>query len=309
MITFLSSPKDFVGSVAVIQRSAILSWLSIQPDVEVSIYGEGEGVAEACLEMGVSHVPDVPCSNSGVPYFNSIVKHAQIYARHDTQCYLNCDIMMTKAVINAVKVVEFSRYLIIGQRIDLAENINLDVASGKWKDKLQGFVDQGNATMHPPSGMDYFIFPKGLWKNLPLVVIGRVGYDDALVAFCLRNKIPLINGTLEIPVFHQFHDYGHVAGGEKELASCVDAQENIRLHRVYYSRSNSADAPWLIVDGALIPNLIQKDWLRRIELKLRFDLKYEFLSKIIRLLWRIGKAIRIIRPRYFTAKDVIESSS
>ena len=308
MITFLSSPKAFTGNVRKIQLNAIRSWLAVHPDAEVIIYGDSERAVDACREVGVHNVPDIPCSPSGVPYFNSIVDHARIHARHDIQCYLNCDILMTEAVLKAIKPLEFPRYLVIGQRIDLSEGVDLDVTTANWKDELRKLAEQGKANMHAPSGMDYFIFPRGLWEGLPLLVIGRGGYDGALVAFCLRNKIPLINATLAILALHQFHDYGHMPGGEKEVFYCADARNNWRLHNVYYSISNSDDAPWLIVNGALLPNSIQKDWLRRIELKLRFDMKCEFLSKIARLLWRIAKAAGIIRSKSFTSKDIFALS-
>jgi hypothetical protein len=96
----------------------------VHSDVEVIIYGDGEGVSEACAEMGVCHVPDTPCSPSGIPYFNGIVGHARIHARHDVQCYLNCDILMMEEVIKAIKPIAFPRYLIIGQRIDLTEGVD-----------------------------------------------------------------------------------------------------------------------------------------------------------------------------------------
>jgi len=103
MLTFLTSPKPFIEHVEKIQRDAIRSWLAVHSDVEVIIYGDGEGVSEACAEMGVCHVPDTPCSPSGIPYFNGIVEHARIHARHDIQCYINCDILMTEEVIKAIK--------------------------------------------------------------------------------------------------------------------------------------------------------------------------------------------------------------
>ncbi|HAF96487.1 MAG: hypothetical protein A2X34_09370 [Elusimicrobia bacterium GWC2_51_8] len=305
MITFLSSPKAFSEHTGKIQRNAIRSWLAVHPDTEVIIYGNSEGTADVCREMGVHHVPDISYSPSGVPYFNSIVEHARIYARHNVQCYLNCDILMTEAILKAIKPLEFPRYLIIGQRIDLSEGVDLDVTAGNWKEELRRLVEQGKANMHAPSGMDYFIFPRGVWEGLPPLVIGRGGYDSALPAFCFRNKIPLINGTLAIIAIHQFHDYGHLLGGVKEVLYCTDAQNNRRLHNVYYSVSNSVDAQWLLVNGASILNSIQKDRLRRIELKLRFDMEYEFLSKVVRLIWRIAKATKIIRPKWFTIKDIL----
>jgi len=246
MITFLASPKPFTGHVGKIQRNAIRSWLAVHPEVEVLIYGDGEGVPEACGGMGVHHVSDISCSPSGIPFFNGIVEHARIHARHDVQCYLNCDILITEEIIKAIKLITFSRYLVVGQRIDLDEGVEIGASSEHWKEDVLRFVDKGKARLHEPTGMDYFIFPRGMWRGLPPLVIGRGGYDGALVTFCMRNKIPLINATLAIPVLHQFHDYRHMHGGEKSVFEGIDAQNNLLLHNIKHSIPNSADAQWLI---------------------------------------------------------------
>lgn len=308
MISFLSSPKAFIGETGVIQRNAIRSWQNVHPDAEITIYGNSTNAYEVCEELGVCCVSDVLCSPSGVPYFNSIVEHARIHARHDVQCYLNCDILMTKDMIKAVSCIDFPRYLVVGQRLDLVSGVQIDTTSNKLTIDLQKLNSKNKVSLHGSTGMDYFIFPRGMWEALPPLVIGRGGYDGALLAFCLRNKIPMVNATLAFPALHQFHDYGHVPGGLKTVIEGRDAKNNLLLHNIKHSTPNSADAPWLIVNGALIPNSIQKDWLRRIELTLRFDMKIEALSLAVRLLWRIAMATGIIKPRPFTIKDVISST-
>lgn len=307
MITFLSSPKAFTGHIGKIQSRAIRSWLSIHPLVEVIIYGDGEGVAEACKELGVRHVNDISSTASGIPYFNSIVEHARIHARNDIQCYLNCDIMITKEMISSLKCLSFSSYLVIGQRIDLPEGVDFDASTDNWQLEILKYVERGQARLHDPTGMDYFIFPRGIWDGLLPLVIGRAGYDGALVAFCLRNKIPLINATLAFPAVHQFHDYSHVPGCEKTVFMGQDAKNNVLLHNIKHSVPNSADAQWLIVNGRLVPNTIQKDFLRRIELILRFEMGYEVLYLVIRAIWRISVATGIHRLRMLTIKDIISS--
>jgi hypothetical protein len=148
-----------------------------------------------------------------------------------------------------------------------------------------------------------------MWKNLPHLVIGRVGYDGALLAYCLRNKIPLINATLAFPALHQFHDYRHLPSGKNNVLKDEDAQNNLMLHNIRHSIPNSADAQWLIANGGLVQNSIQKDWLRRIELILRFDMELEILSLVVRLFWRIAMKIGILTPKVFTIIDVIYANN
>lgn len=304
MLTFLSSPKSFLGNAGIIQRNAIRSWKAVHPDVEVIIYGDGEGVAEACREMGVCHVPDVPCSPSGTPYCNGIIEHARSNAKYDVQCYLNCDILLTNSVVEAVKAVPLKRYLIVGQRIDLSQGADINVATGAWQDTLNSLVEQGKASLHAPPGMDYFIFTRGMWETLAPVVVGRGGYDSALVLYCLRNKIPVINATLAIIAIHQFHDYGHAQGGFKTVMMGADAKSNMSLHGNYRSRPNSSSAPWLLKDGTMVNNYIQRDWLGRLEYKLRFDMKLEKVSLAARIVWRIATALGIIKTRQILIQDI-----
>lgn len=308
MLTFLSSPKPFIGNAAAIQRNAIGSWKAVHPDVEVIIYGDGEGVADVCQELGVRHIPDTPCAPSGIPFFNGIVEHAEKNAKYDIQCYLNCDMILTSDITDAIKNISFDKYLITGQRIDLHEDVEIDVTKDSWQDELLEIIKTGKADLHAPTGMDYFIFPRGMWKSLSPLVIGRGGYDSSLVCYCFRNRIPFINATLSIIALHQFHDYGHQKGGRTTVMYGDDAQNNCKLHSNHHSRPNSADAPWLLVDGNLTKNSIQKDTLRRIEHFVRFRLGLEKISLSFRFLWRMAVSVGIIKPKLISFNYIADAA-
>ena len=59
MVTIFTTPKPFVGHSAVIQRNALKSWTLLDPDVEVILFGDEQGAAEATRDLGVRHVPEV----------------------------------------------------------------------------------------------------------------------------------------------------------------------------------------------------------------------------------------------------------
>jgi len=308
MITFLSSPKPFNGYIGTIQRNAIRSWRAVHPDAEVIIYGDGEGVSEACRELKVLHVPDVPCTPTGIPYFNGIVEHARSKARHDIQCFLNCDVLVCKNMITAVQSVDLRRYLIVGQRIDLAGGVTMDM-SGNWKSELRQLAAEGKACLHPPSGMDFFVFLRGLWEGLPPLIIGRGGYDGALLAFCLRNNIPLVNATLAFPILHQFHDYGHVSGGAYVAHRGEDAQANMMLHNIRHSIPSSSDAHWMLVGNEVVKNKLQADHLRRIELALRYRLKLALPALVVRMVWRLAVASKLYKIKSIRLEDILETAA
>ncbi len=307
MITFLASPKAFVGPAEAIQKNAISSWQKVHPDAEVIIFGDSAGAAAACIELGAQHVPNVPCSPSGVPYFNGIVEYAKVHARHDIQVYLNCDILIHKTILSAIACIAFTHYLIVGQRIDLAEDVQLSITSDQWKDELRQLAGENKTVLHAPSGVDYFVFVRGMWQELPPLVIGRGGYDGALVAFCLRRGIPLIDGTYAIPAIHQFHDYGHVSGGQHLVIEGEDATNNCTLHNIKHSTPNSADAEWQIMRGKLIRSYGRSDWLRRIELHLRFVRGWDTLGLTPRLLWRLLVSCKLYHLNTPDIYDVLDS--
>lgn len=307
MISFLSSPKPFVGPADIIQRNAIRSWQKVHPDAEIIIYGDSAGANDTCRELGVRHIPDIPCSPSGVPYFNGIVEHARLHAKHDIQVYLNCDILMRNTIVSAIACIDFPRYLVVGQRIDLAEGVRLSIISDRWKDELRHLAGKNKALLHAPSGMDYFVFVRGMWQGLLPLVIGRAGYDGALVAFCLRGGIPLIDATFAIPAVHQFHDYRHIAGGHRQVFREEDAINNYAVHNIKHSRANSADAEWQILRGKLIRSFGRGDWLRQIELHLRFVKGWEMLGLTPRLLWRLLVSLKLYHLELPDIYDVLDS--
>ena len=59
MVTLFTLPKAFSGHTAIIQRNAFASWKLLQPEVEIIILGDDDGVAETATEFGFKHIPVV----------------------------------------------------------------------------------------------------------------------------------------------------------------------------------------------------------------------------------------------------------
>ena len=309
MITFLSSPKAFSGPADIIQRNAILSWKKTHPRAEVIIYGDSVGTANVCHELEVQHVPDIQCSPSGVPYFNGIVEHARLHARYDIQVYLNSDILMSPMVISLPGQIGFSSFLIVGQRLDLSEGICVDMAEAGWQNELAQLAQTNGVELHGPSGTDYFIFTRGLWKGLSPLVIGRAGYDGALLAYCLRKNVPIIDATYSLPALHQFHGYGHVVGAVKEVFLGEDATNNKTLHGIKHSAPLISDSTWRLNEGRLLADPARGDYVRRLELYVRFNKRWETSALLIRGIWRFFDFLGLIRSRAGSLHEILRSYS
>ncbi len=266
MISVLSSPKPFAGTTAGNQVRAIQSWLAMAPDVEVTLYGDAPGVGEAAREMGLRWVPQVACSESGVPLFGAIVDEAACGARYDLQVYVNCDILLTSALLDAAHRLPFGHFLMSGRRLDLPEGCVLNPSLPGWQGQLRELAQQQRVSLLF-AGMDYFVFRRGFWVGLPTLVVGRAGYDNALLAYAIRGGYPVVDATLCVPALHQFHDYSHVSGGRSEVYKGREAQGNVSAcGGVVLTIS---DATWRLTRHRLVRGWGEGDFLRALEVFLQ----------------------------------------
>lgn len=285
MITFLSSPKAFAGRAATQQIAAIHSWQKLGCEVEVILYGNSPGTAAVCRELRILHVPEIKASGHGIPYFGAIVSHAADNGRYNNQVYLNCDILLTPHILAAIEQIKFNDFLMIGQRIDLAEGIEVDIANPDIINHLKVLAKENRIILHPPAGSDYFAFRRGMWSGLPPVIIGRGGYDNALIAYCLQKRIPVVDATFSILALHQFHDYGHAAGGLKEVFEGEDAIRNLSFVPLD-AIPVLDDADFILKDGSIEPNLSRGDWIWHFFMHYRYK-KVPILPLLLKFLWRI----------------------
>jgi len=59
MLTIFTTAKPFRGHSGIIQRNALQSWKALQPDIEIILFGDDEGAAEAAEEFGLRHEEQV----------------------------------------------------------------------------------------------------------------------------------------------------------------------------------------------------------------------------------------------------------
>ncbi len=304
MITVFASPKPFVGMASTHQTNAIRSWLALAPDVEVLLFGDASGTKETAERLGVAHVPDVDCSEEGAPSFTAIADHAERYGRYETQLYINCDIVVTKTLLSIVGQVPFRQYLIVGQRLDLPGDVMIDVTENRWDARLVDLVARDDIGFHPPTACDYFVFPRGLWRTVPPLVIGRAAFDNALIAHCLRDSVPVIDATRDVIVLHPSHSYGHVAGGKETVWRGEEAQSNLK------SIGNCPapgvwDATWRFTDGRLRRAWGHGDWLRAAEIHVRLVWERQSIGLLLALAGRWSRRLGLSRGRPITADAVV----
>jgi hypothetical protein len=216
MLTLFSTPKPFTGHSEIIQRNALQSWKRLHPSVEVILFGDEEGAASICAELGLRHEPHVERHESGMKYVDYLFSRAQQIARHDYLCYSNCDIVLLDDFLKAFEKARAWRekFLLVGRRWDTDVTGPIDFSRADWAADLRHLALTTGALQHP-GFIDYFVFPKGLYDRLPSLLIGRSYWDHWLVWKALSDGAALLDcSAFAVPV-HQTHDYGYHPDGKR----------------------------------------------------------------------------------------------
>jgi len=228
MLTIFTTPKPFTGHDKVIQTNAIQSWLYLRPECQVVLLGDDEGAAEVALKLGVVHIPGVGCNEYGTPLISSMFSIAQDIARYQLMCYINADIILMSDFLPAVQSVHKYPFLMVGQRwdLDMDEPVNFD--DEHWESQLRARLTK-YGQLHPRSGIDYFIYSRGLYDNIPSFAIGRSAWDNWLIYRARSFKAAVVDATKVITPIHQNHDYSHNTRGEPGVWKGPEALMNHEL--------------------------------------------------------------------------------
>ena len=230
-LTIFAMPKPFRGHNGVIQRNAIRSWTLMQPRPDIVLLGDEEGTGAIAREFGCRHLPQVERNEFGTPLIDRMLALAESMSVYEHVAYVNSDIILGDDFIAAFNGVQsrFDSFLMIGQRWDADIRTPIDFSQPEWRHTLE---DQVRATgkLHAPTGIDYFVFPKGFYGSaLPPFALGRTVWDNWLVYHPLASGKPVIDATKVVFAIHQNHDFAHVIGGESGARTGPEAQHNHQL--------------------------------------------------------------------------------
>jgi len=226
-ITILAMPKPFRGHIGIIQRNAITSWTKLRPRPEIILFGTEEGAAECAADLGLVHIPEVARNQHGTPLLADIFAQAEKRTTHDTLAYVNADIILPAAFTAGVEKTRqaFPNFLAVGRRTNLTVREPMDFSNG-WEAELQERTRrEGQLESH--TGIDFFVFPRDTYQEVPPVVIGRVWFDQWCIKYARKKGLPVIDLTPFVPIVHQLHDYDHVIGGREWVYGGAEADENL----------------------------------------------------------------------------------
>lgn len=250
MLTFFTTAKPFRGHSAIIQRNALKSWRLLDPDVEIIVFGDDAGSAEACVDLGIRHEPFVQRNEFGTVLVNDMFARAQATARHDVLCFVNCDIILMADFCRAISQVKakYRHFLMVGRRWDTDITESIDFSSGNWEEQVRELALAAH-NQRDPWWIDYFGFSRGFFgPDVPPFAIGRTSWDNWLAWKGFDSGL-LIDASAAVVAVHQNHDYGHHPQGEKGAWKGEEARQNFEMAGGFVHLRSIADATLVLEDG------------------------------------------------------------
>jgi hypothetical protein len=229
VLTVFSIPKAFVGHIGLIQRNALGSWARLGKGVQVILFGDDEGVAEAAREAGAEHVAEIDRNEYGTPLLNSAFSTTARMARNPLLCYVNGDMMFADELTRAVALIRKRNFLMVGRRWNVDITEPWDFSDPQWRKKLVAFT-RDHGVLYRDDAIDYFVFPHHSKLTIqPPFAIGRTVWDNYLLFRCRQLGYPLIDATAVITAVHQNHDYAHLPNGNPSIFGGPEADANKKL--------------------------------------------------------------------------------
>jgi hypothetical protein len=228
----------------------------LDQDVEVILFGNDEGGAEACAELGLRHMPEVTRTSSGAIRLDDMFGKAQTLARYDLLCYVNCDILLLEDFLVALQQVRIARprFLMVGRRWDVDITEPIDFSRPNWQEETRHRARE-TQRQRDAWWIDYFAFPRGLYgTNMPPLAIGRTSWDNWLIWKAVAENKPVIDASRAVLAIHQNHDYSHHPQGTQGVWKGEESKRNFELTGGWSNLRSIADATELLTQKGLKPN-------------------------------------------------------
>jgi hypothetical protein len=292
LLTIFTAPKPFEDPhISLIQRNAIHSWTLLGQDIDVILMGTDAGVAEVAAEFGVIHLPQVASNEKGVPYIGDMFRLARQQSDAPLMMVINADILVFPDLLETAQSArqKLGEFVLAGQRWDLDVTESLDFSTG-WEERLRAQIT-AKGHLHKPSGSDYFLFSRGVYRNVPNFTIGRAGWDNWMIYQAVTQPWKALDASQAITIVHQNHDYGHLPGGQIHYRH-PESEQNVALGGGSQKMYHLWDVPHVFVDGEVQRKPLT--WLRIVR---AMERKLQTEGEISGIRRRVLRAVRKYRKR------------
>ncbi|MCJ7653273.1 MAG: hypothetical protein MUO75_06195 [Actinobacteria bacterium] len=285
MLTVFSIPKPFEGHIGTIQRNAIESWTMLRPKPEIILFGYEPGIEAVAGELDTLHISEVARNQFGTPMVRDLFTKAQEKASNDILCYVNADIILMSDFMAAVKAVcEQPEFLMVSRRWNIDVDRRLDFELPNWEADLKKRIQEDKP--QAVYAIDYFLFTKYLYKEIPDLAIGRMAWDNWLVYHARMSGAPVIDATEVVTILHQNHIYDHLrAKSVIDVHKNPEVKQNTKIAGGAEHYFSISSANWKLTEkGLMKPGLKDYCSARRIK---TFVIMHPHLNFFFKPLWRL----------------------
>ena len=242
--------KGFEGEFTHIQRNAIRSWQEVCPEDHIFLFGDAEPNAlKEAVALGVPILPMV-YTTSGAPLLPDVIQKMHKMRREgDTLCLINADIVLEPQFAAAAQTVEskLDNFLLITRRRNVQVDDELDF-SKDWHGALKALPFKD----YTRSGIDVFCY-RGDWlKHIPSFGVGRTAWDNWIVGWARRQKVPIVEATQFTIVYHQGHAKHKPAD---EVRRNQELWNKTPTHKDFKQAGTLDSATWILTEDG---NLTEK---------------------------------------------------
>jgi hypothetical protein len=206
--------------------------------------------------------------------------------------YVNTDIVLMADFMGAARRIDAVRrpFLLVGQRwdVEVQEPIDFD---DLWEQRLRLRV-ASEGKLHAITGIDFFVYRRGLWGDVPPFAVGRTIWDRWLVDRARRRGALLIDGTPAITAVHQNHHYASPEG-KRGIWTGPEAQKNEDLAGGRGPFFDLIDATHRMTSRGLSSNILRPPIRRRLEVWRELNPRWR---------WLFGPVVWLVERTYTLRK-------
>lgn len=305
-LTIFTTCKPFKGDIGVMQRNALETWRDLA--CPIIIVGTEQGVREHASQIGATHVADNRYHTSGMPYVNDVFSLAQNTVTTPYCCYINADILLPPNVGETLTtfllaINQTSPFLLTARRRNVPLNKALPDDQEARKAELR-CLDTEYGTWDSSSAVDFFLFPTGMFTDLPSFLFGRMQWDNWLLWKAREMGAQIIDASFDMHLLHPIHGYagdgtnwlirahGEDAAANRQLAGenslDISGACNRILRNGILQESNQADMTMLEAHCRPEPDKELKAGLACLTLPNAPEGPEELVDFCRTLLWRSG---------------------
>jgi hypothetical protein len=261
MITLFSTTKPLASTDAILSlQRACDSWKLLDGVSQIILFGNDFGVKEFTLKNNIEYYPNIEYSDN-LPLLSSLFSKIDLTARNNTVIYTNSDIVLNGDLKKIIEVIKsnsgYRDFYCTGRRWIKDKKFEVKTNSANL---LSLAVNETRSNLDRPTAMDYFVFKKDFFRNIPEFRIARTCYDGWLLSEARRRKAICYDLSYSLKAFHQNHIYLDSVNGKNEVYNGKIAIKNQKMLKGYQN-FHTVDSIFKLVIGDKIFFKINRQFL------------------------------------------------